>query len=348
MAYDARTAPPGLSAARDFFEAMRALECAHPATPRVGFASLPSEEPLRLGQEPVLQFSHASQARIESRAGAPARVGVRFFGLFGPHGPLPLHLTELARERQMFHGDRTIARFLDLFHHRMLSLFYRVWAQARPHVQHDRPESDRFTTYVASIVGLGTPGLRDRDALGDGPKLYYAGLFAAHSRNAEGLQAIISDHFRVPTKIEQFVGEWLEVPARQCWQLGARSRRETGRLGRAAVLGQRVWQRQGRFRIVLGPLGHDQFQRFLPGREQLAQLIALVRSYSGDELAWDLELRLATQRPLQLGAAQTLGRTSWLSSTRPDQPQSQLRFDPQRAPQAEISTVDLETAKRDF
>src|SRR6478609_2460492 len=72
------------------------------------------------------------------------RLYVTFGGMFGPQGPLPLHLTEYARDRIINSADPTFARFLDIFHHRMLSLVYRAWADAQPTVQFDRPESDRF------------------------------------------------------------------------------------------------------------------------------------------------------------------------------------------------------------
>ena len=45
------------------------------------------------------------------------------FGLLGPNGPLPLHLTEYVRERLRHHADPTFARFLDLFHHRFALFF---------------------------------------------------------------------------------------------------------------------------------------------------------------------------------------------------------------------------------
>ena len=87
--------------------------------------------------------------------GVPPRMEVFFFGLFGPHGPLPLHLTEYARNRLRQAGDPTFARFADIFHHRLLSLFYRAWANAQPTVNLDRPESDRFADYVGGAHRTG-------------------------------------------------------------------------------------------------------------------------------------------------------------------------------------------------
>jgi type VI secretion system protein ImpH len=143
----------------DFFHALRLIEALHPAKPRLGQARRPVDEPIRLGQAADLSFAASSISRIAlaDRSGRP-RVEVRFFGLFGPNGPLPLHMTSYARERQLHHHDDTFARFADWFHHRLLLLFYRAWAQAQPTVSLDRPNEDRFADYVGSTPRPTTRG----------------------------------------------------------------------------------------------------------------------------------------------------------------------------------------------
>ena len=110
----------------------------------------------------------------------------RFFGLFGPQGPLPIHLTEYVRERIRNHGDFTLLRFLDIFHHRMTAFFYRAWARVRPTVSFDQPSSDRFGDYVGSLFGLGMSSLEDRDAFPDLPKRHFAGLLSCQTHHADG------------------------------------------------------------------------------------------------------------------------------------------------------------------
>ena len=152
------------------------------------------------------------------------RLAVRFFGLLGPNGPLPLHLTEYAlkrlRYRQGSHHDRTFAWFLDIFHHRMLSLFYRAWANNEPTVSFDRPESDRFADYVGSLAGLGMPSLRERDDISDLTKLYYCGWLSSQTKPAEGLQAMLADYFKLQVCIEEFIGEWMTLPEEHLCRIG--------------------------------------------------------------------------------------------------------------------------------
>ena len=325
MADDERTTTAAVSVAAalarepfafDFFQALRRLECAYRAMPRIGEAPLPVYEPVRFAQEPSLAFAPSALSRFtpadDRRA---ARLAVTFFGTFGPNGPLPLHLTEHARQR-LQQNDPTFARFLDLFHHRMLSLFYRAWGNSEPTVAHDRPRVDRFMTYVGALCGLGMPSLRERDEFPDAAKLYYAGRLAAQPRNAEGLRAILGDFFAMPAEIEQFVGEWIDVPREHGFRLGGSRRRGAigmGLLGQTTIVGTRVWSRQHKFRIVLGPLSRAEFQRMLPGGASLRRLRAIVLGYVGHELAWDVRLILQKEalRPMQLGSGQ-LGRTTWL------------------------------------
>ena len=313
--------------ALDFFQFLRRLQSLTTDHPRIGEAQDPAKEPIRIGQEPSLAFAPAALSRLEAGyEGRPPRLLVNFFGLLGPNGPLPLHLTEYARERLRHADDPTFSRFLDVFHHRMLLLLFKAWARAQPTVSHDRAESDHFLTYVGALEGLGLEALRDRDSFPDSAKLYYAGRLAGQTRSAEGLEAVIGDFFEMPTRIEQFVPDWLDLPPSERWQLG-----RGGKLGGSTTVGARVASRQSKFRVLLGPLNRAQFHRMLPGGKELATLAALVRTYAGDELRWDVRLSLneKVEVPWLVGRAR-LGWTSWLGRPGPGEGRrDDLVLDPQ-------------------
>jgi type VI secretion system protein ImpH len=298
----------------DFFQALRRIECAWRDRPRLGEGTHASEEPVRIGQEPSMAFNHAPLTGVGYSAEGMAWLSTCFLGLLGPNGPLPLHLTEYVRDRLHNASDPTFARFLDLFHHRILSLFYRAFANAQPAVAFDRPQSDRFATYVGALFGLGMPSLRDREVIPDRAKLYFAGRYAAQPRNAEGLGAIVADYFGIPAAVEQFVGEWVDLPVSSRWRLGGPGLGAA--LGRKAALGKRAWLYQSKFRIVLGPVDPGQFPKLLPGGESLQRLGALVRGYAGQELSWDVRLILGenTGQPWRLAGPARLGWTCWLGA----------------------------------
>ncbi|HEY5311588.1 MAG TPA: type VI secretion system baseplate subunit TssG [Pirellulales bacterium] len=294
----------------DLFQLLRRLECEFPDKPRLGESLRAADDPIRLGEQPHLDFSSALIAAcVPGTEGRPWRVLLNW-GLLGPNGPLPLHLTEYIRDRLRNAGDPAAARFLDIFHHRLLSLLYRCWAAAQPAVQFDRPESDRFSNYVGSVMGLGLASLANRDAFPDLAKRHFAGMFACPTRHPGGLEAILTDVFGVPVAVEEFVGHWMPLPADCRGRLSA----GVSALGHSATLGTRVWDRQSKFRVICGPLDYADFCRLLPDGDAFAALVAGVRNYAGDELLWDLQLVLRKdEKPaLQLGRTGRLRRNAWL------------------------------------
>lgn len=318
----------------DFFQALRRIEGLFAERPRLGQAIRPADEPVRLGQEPTLAFAPSTLSAFEEQdGGLPPRLEQRFFGLLGPNGPLPLHLTEYARERLLHHGDRTFARFLDIFHHRLGLLFYRAWAEARPTVQHDRPEEDRFAGYLGSLAGYGALGARGRDAVPDHAKRFFVGHLTRSGKHAEGLASILEGYFGVPARVEQLVLGWLELPPDQRTSLGG-ERRPSGTLGVGTVLGERVRDVQSRFRIVIGPIELDRFADFLPDGGSLGRVVDWVRNYVSFEFDWELQLVLARDEVpgVRLGREGRLGWTTWLGARRAATDADDLTLAPERRP----------------
>jgi type VI secretion system protein ImpH len=310
----------------DFYQTLRRLECLFDPKPRWGHARRPADEPIRFGQEPEMNFAPAPLASFHAgRDGAPPQLQVRLFGLLGPNGPLPLHLTEYARERLRNAGDPTLSRFLDVFHHRFITLFYRAWAQAQPHVNQDRPADDRFGAYLGAFIGMAPATFRHRDALPDEARFFHVGGLIRQTRNAEGLRSILQHFFRVPVSIEEFVGHWMMLGGRERTYLG----RDGASLGTSAVAGGRVWDRQSKFRVRLGPLTRAEYESFLPGGGLVQKLVDWVRYYLTLELDWDVRLTLRCDQvpALQLGQSGRLGWTTWLGERRADTDADDLCFD---------------------
>ncbi len=302
----------------DFYQAMRLIECRNLDKPRLGKSIKASDDPIRLGQAVEMDFAPSSLSAWENgKEGYRDRLLVRCLGLFGPNGPLPLHLTEFARDRARNSLDHTLIRFADIFHHRILCLFYRAWAESQPTVHYDRVlkkggEEDRFSGYLGSLFGIDAASLRDRDAMPDRVKLHFTGHLSCQTRHADGLRAIIAEFFGISTAIVEFVGEWMEIALHEQTRLGMHE--QAGRLGLSTVVGERVFGCQHKFRIVLGPMDMARYRGLLPGRVGLAELVAIVRNYIGDELVWDVNLILRKKDipPLILDGSTQLGWTSWL------------------------------------
>ena len=295
------------------FAALRLLEQCFPAAPRLGESRKAADDPVRLGQTPTLSFAPSDVSGFHDSAdGERPTLEQYSFGVFGPNGSLPVHLTEYAYERGRQREDATFTDFVNLFQHRLTSLFYRAWADAEPAASCDRPESDRFLQYVGALLGLGTASARSRDAVPDRAKLSRAAHFGPQPRSADGLENILTDYFGLAVEVRQFVGEWMDVPHELCCRIGRDP--SSASLGMTAALGAMSWQCQHKFEIVIGPLALGSFADFLPGSRGLAELAALVRLYTNDEWSWQLRLLLRdVEVPgVRLGSAGRMGWTTWL------------------------------------
>ena len=293
------------------FQALRVLEAHFADQPRLGESTRSAQDKVRLGQEAELAFPPSTIASFKDGKGdAPAVLINRFFGLFGPHGPLPIHMTEYARDRQRNHRDPTLVAFADMLTHRMLSLLYRAWSSAEPAPNFDRGE-DPYAVRVASLIGWNGDELRQRDPAPDALRLHFSGHLGREPRNPEGLVSILSDYLGMPVSLQEFVGSWLELEPDDQWQMGGMAL-----LGQSASVGSKVWSRAAKFRLRIGPVTLDQYRELLPGSRALAEVRGIVRTYIGETLDWDLQLVLAGDEVprASLGGTARLGLTSWIGS----------------------------------
>lgn len=298
-----------------FFRAVRMLECQTAEFPRIGYSNSPAKDPIRFCQLPSLAFAPSTleSLRYSESAHIP-QLYVRFFGLFGPNAPLPPHLTEYALERELHHGDATLREFCNVFHHRLISFFYRAWADCQKVLDLDRPKDQRFSFYIGSFAGLGMETLQNQDSIQDWAKLFFAGRLACQPRNAEGLEAILGQYFEIPAQVHQFAGRWMQLPSNALCRMGESP--ETGQLGLTTIVGEHIWDAQLNFRIRLGPMKLADYERLLPHGKAFARLKDWILQYCGKHFCWDVQLVLrADEVPSTcLGQGGRLGWTTWLKT----------------------------------
>jgi type VI secretion system protein ImpH len=324
MADDARQSLPDLTQrtafeSYDFFELLRQLE----ADGRLfGRGGRPDAEPARLGPQVRLAFAARDVVSYAPPSpGAPCRVTVNSLGLLGPEGPLPLHLTRWVLDRlsqRWFAGeegretsDTTFIDFANVLQHRMMALFYRAWADAQPAVQVERGAGGRVRAMLGAMAGIGLPGAGGgaSGASLDLVRLRQAAALATAVDGPERLTSFISEAFRVPVVLKEFVASWLTLPAALQTRLG----KAHAALGKGAAIGPRVFSRQSRVELRVGPLDLPAYLAFLPGGERFASLRKAVRDLVGGGVDVDLRLVLARASvpAARLGEAR-LGRTAWL------------------------------------
>lgn len=278
----------------EFFHAVRLLEKMYPDRSTVGDAAMPADEVVRFRSRIGLDFpsSEIHEINVIEADKTPARLEmlVNFMGVVGVSGVMPTHYTELVLDR-IRHRDTSAWAFLDIFTHRAVSQFYRAWAKYRFPVAYERGD-DAFTSYLYDLVGLGTKGLRGRMAVDDESLLPYGGLISQTPHSATALENIVSDHFQVNARVQQFSGQWLALEKSDLTKLG----RDNSVLGRSAIVGSRVWDQQSKFRLRLGPMNFKRFEAFLPSGTASKPLASIARFFAGDEFDLDTKLVLEAKQ----------------------------------------------------
>jgi type VI secretion system protein ImpH len=326
-----------------------------PAPPIIGSreSSAASRGAVRFHSSPTLGFPQGAITAIRrdppSEAAGHGAVGrvhldLACFGMVGPAGTLPRHYSSLVVERYRRFRDTTLREFLDIFVQRMTAFLCRAWAKYRPAVQQEltaftgqgvswdeaaETPRDPVTATVASLVGLGGKGLSHRLVASDDMVLRHAAHFSRQPRSAESLERMLRDVYRVPVRVEQFVGRWLELEQPDQTALASRDRPEglNARLGIDAIAGRRVWDVESTFEVAVGPLSAADFRSRLPRTERLAALGDLLRLYAGPQYEIRVRLVLAADAVprCQLGgdeqatalSGSRLGWTTWLGGGSP-------------------------------
>ncbi|MBL8603490.1 MAG: type VI secretion system baseplate subunit TssG [Myxococcales bacterium] len=315
-----------------FYRAVEILEraTAEQGAERIGSDGPVGREAIRFKHDAALSFSTSDVSRVITRerhvgdtpegVEAPLyEITTTFLGLTGTVSPLPGYMLE---EVLLEDPDRsTQKQFLDIFHHRILSLFYRAHSKYSYVTDYHSKSKDAWSMRVLSLAGVDV--WNDKRPFANvalGTLLRLAPLLATRSRTASGLVAVVSDTLEhilngAAVGIEQFVGRWVTIDERQLVRLGVANTT----LGEDMVIGRRVFDRGGKFRLILGPLRRRAFQRFLPGGDGLAQLREIVTFYVRDPLDFDVELILAPgETPaLRLSSkrdeSSRLGLDTWVS-----------------------------------
>jgi type VI secretion system protein ImpH len=301
----------------EFFQAVSLLQRLRSQCQPVGRFTNPDEEAVRFHANPSLAFPASQIQRLDwpvDQPGAPAEMMVNFMGLTGPLGILPYCYTEQVLDRLRAKDD-TLLAFLDIFHHRMVSFFYRAWEKYRFPVTYALGDEDLFTHHLLDLIGLGTAGLQQRQGVPDEALLHYVGPLAMQCRSAAALEGILSDYFGVPVEVEEFVGAWYSLaPDTQCRM--EEDEGQSQQLGGGAVVGDQVWDQQSRVRVKLGPMPFDRYRDFLPDGSAFEPLRAIVRFFANDEIDFEAQLILEREDvpPCQIGVdGETSPRLAWAS-----------------------------------
>jgi len=310
-----------------FFQAVRLLQLMAPDCTPVGSGDNAVAEAVRFSSHVTLSFPPSDVHEIKPPVAESDTTGmvVNFMGLASPmsYGSLPTPYTELIMSLER-DKTRSLAEFLDLFNHRLISLFYRAWEKYHYAIVYERSgqaQRGLIEKILFSVMGLGTDGLLKPLAINGRALLGRAHAVGGRGVSALGLGGLVQDYFRVPARVVQFIPAWYEIEDSEVCRLGLQS----CNLGEDMCLGSRTRMAQSRFRVRLGPLSWGQAAGFLPNGDAFESLSEICTLVAGPEFDFEFQLQLATgcTPPLRLGTASEhgaprLGWSTWLRRSNGD------------------------------
>jgi type VI secretion system protein ImpH len=284
-----------------FVRAVELLQRASPGSVPIGREGPASSEALRLRPALDLGFADADVARVtplpDAAPGGPRHLlETRFMGLYGQASPLPAYFTENLVELD---EPNPIREFIDLFHHRMLSLAFRVMTKHR--LADGREHAERLGALVGQRAGAG----REEDPLPARALLACGGLMSQQPRSASALGTALTFWLEAPVEVEQCVPRWAALPAERQVRLGVAN----CALGADCIIGERLFERSTSFRIVVGPIPYPELSPLLPGGRASSLLRELVAEFNAEGLDYDVEAILAADQlpPPRLDSTLRLG-----------------------------------------
>lgn len=320
----------------NFFKAVHLLELFSGGhAPGTGLS--PKQDPVRFSVQPGFSFPASDIQEIKTNGnGSTPKMTVNFMGLVGPKGVLPDWYNTFAQNSN-YRKDHAFTDFLDLFHHRLISLFYRAWKKYRLVENHRFDGTDAFSTVLASLAGAGGPE-KDADPTfyNDARRrlIHFCGLVARTVPTVGAIEALVGHAVGASVKVEQFVERILPVHEQDRTRLGQKN----ATLKRDALCGGKIRDASSFFRIHIGPLSWKQYLIFSPGSRHLEKVRQLVAYLAGIEYEFDLRLIIRGQEipALRLGdrvGGPMLGRTATLRH--PHRPQRHDIGVPARCREAE-------------
>lgn len=270
----------------NFFRFCELIELAAPDKPPLGTTDSPSTEPVRFRSRARIGFPSREIDAVEYEPddpSAPPAVRTTFLGLYGVDARMPSYFVdEIAQNRD---GAEPMSGFLDLFHHRVVTQYYRVWRKYRYPAGFRRGGTDEISRYLLSFAGLGIGAPEIALAVGPRKLLSMLGLAGQKTRTAEGLRGVLQH--AVPDariSVEEFYPVWVRADGYT-----------PGALGEGCLLGRGFYDRANAVRVVITPQTHESVLGLMPGRTNHRELMALLRFYLGYEAKAHLEMHVSVE-----------------------------------------------------
>ncbi|OCG17441.1 hypothetical protein A9G09_01500 [Gilliamella sp. wkB292] len=275
----------------NFYRFCQLLEQMYANEPILGKYETPAADPLRFAPSIDMSFP-ASELKYIERApyvNRPATVRTRFLGLYGVDSVLPLGLLDNIIRRE--ENYQVMTDFLDMFNHRTITQFYRIWLKYHYPASFLSGGKDPLSKCLLGLTGLGIKGTVEQIGTPASRFLALLGLITQKTRTADGIVGLVRVLVHdAKVVVSEFYPIWQSIdnPA----QLGDKVQPVS--LNGGAVLGSRFRECNQTVHIAITPQYEQQVIDLLPGGQLHRDLMALLRAYLGYQV--DAKMTLCIQR----------------------------------------------------
>lgn len=292
------------------FALLRSLESLCDLESKIGDEKSFHASKVRFGQSAFLAFQD-KQIHALVLKDKYLKVNIKGFGVFGPNGALPIHISEQIYERKLHQKDQTFNDFVDIFQNRLIALFYKSWRDAQDIVSLEGRDDWHFSRFIASLVGLANQQHIQPD-VAHYSKFHYANLLLNQNMPSANIKILLENYFNTPVEIKENIGQWVDASEFSTHL----SNTKKVRLGQGILLGDKIFDATQKFRVVIGPIEPTKYLKFLRGSENAKKLISWLDHYTRHQYQWDAEYivdkkKIARQK---LGEGLALGFTSWIGT----------------------------------
>ncbi len=276
----------------NFYRFCQIIEQSQPDKPVMGSDWQVRFEPIRFRPHPGMGFPAAEIKGLEpaEHPHLPPTVRVTFMGLYGVESPLPTHYIDDITQRR--EGYEAAAEFLDIFNHRLIAQYYRIWRKYSYPATFEAGGKDKTSQYLLGLAGLGIDGCAKNIATPISRFLALLPIMLLPGRTAEGLASLVS-LLASETSAQVWHHDKRRVAVRNTL---AMSVRQPVSLKKRPVMGAYAIDANSQVLMRLKTADRQEAMGWLPGGVLHGDLMALLHVYLGSRL--DVRLQLCVDRRL--------------------------------------------------
>lgn len=296
----------------NFYRFCQLLEKQHPDRPPLGSTACPQDDAVRFSPWQGMGFPASELKSVEyseDDAAAP-KVRTTFMGVYGVDSPLPTtYLDDISQRRE---GHEALQDFLDIFSHRILTQFYRIWRKYSYPATFERGGTDTISQSLLGLVGLGIPGTASHIATPVSRFLALLGVLRQPAKTQEGVQALVQ---LLAPETQARVSPYCLRPIEISQPLGFYGEQDF-LLDGNAPLGDEVMDTSSQLLIELFTDSESEAQGWKPDGQLYQDFLVMLRVYLGWRFKAKIRLTVSTallpvmplgEAPFWLGMSGVLG-----------------------------------------